>query len=379
MAEDSLFLTRTPPRGSTKPRSYTNPPRITQHGAFSRPVRVAYPFAPPKTQAQTLARTLSRIGVEAHSSVAGAGNTLAVQAGDALGTSTLAFLRKHKVPGYYTPRRTPPRRKSRASQSRTAAPRGLHGRTARRSRSASRLGDIPRTSGAVARAANALSRALGKGAGGKTATVKAAQRAIAPLKVKGRPMILPAITPIPSRSAELKLAQKQAAAAAGATRKAEAAAQRQAQKQAELAIKAEKVQARFLETNEKQVQKLHDKIQQKLERGDTKLKEAVAKAQKLAEKQRLKEAAAAAKKAGDQTLGEKAIDYLRGRLHMPSAESVVGLVTGNPVANLEDQKALERDKECVKQADRRRARAAKNAQCEGVPCECPPTTTTPKG
>lgn len=240
---------------------------------------------------------------------------------------------------------------------------GAHGRPSRTRRGTTDT--TVRTSGTVARAARALSKALQRSR--PNAAYGAAQKAIAPLKVKGRALALAPLTPIASRKAELARSQAALRKANAAAEHARAAATRAAEARAAAAAKAAKAQERALASNAKAVQRAHDQAQKALDRADANARKAIDKAQKLREHARAVDAKAAAKQAKDSTLGEKMIEYVRGRLNLPNAATAVSVATGLPMPGVNPD-AVAQQEECREQDNTRRKRFAKQARCAGVPC-----------
>jgi len=235
--------------------------------------------------------------------------------------------------------------------------RGQHGRTARRT---ARLGSQD------SRAAAKVIRQLFPGLGARGAQ-RASNSVIRELKVKGKRLALPGITPIPSRKAELKRAQAQLAKAdraAAAAAKAAAHARAQA---AAAAAKAEKAQERALASNARDVQRAHDRAQKTLEQADAKAAKAADKAVKAVEKARAADAKAAAKAAKPKDLVEQLTEFVRGRLHLPNASTAISVATGLPMPGVNPD-AVAQQEECRQADDKRRNRVAKQARCAGVPC-----------
>jgi len=191
--------------------------------------------------------------------------------------------------------------------------------------------------------------------------------AIRELKVKGKRLALPAITPIPSRKAELAKSKAAVAAAGRAADRARDQAKKAADARAAAAAKAEAAQARALDSNARVVQRAHDRAQKALDRADAKAAKAADKAVKAVEKARAADAKAAAKAAKDDSLVDKLTEYVRGRLNLPNAATAISVATGLPMPGAVPE-AVAQDEECRQADHKRRRRVAKQARCAGVPC-----------
>jgi hypothetical protein len=148
-----------------------------------------------------------------------------------------------------------------------------------------------------------------------------------------------------------------------ARNRAEAAQRRAAEK-------AQKAQQRAFRSQDKAAQRAAARAKKALDRSDKALANIKAKAAARVKAHDLKEAKKAlrvAKKRGERSLGEQALDYLKGRLNLPNAATALQLVTGKPQPGA-SEKAIEQDKDCQDADQKRRDRIAREARCAGVKC-----------